>query len=91
MKTINHSVINSYELFLDKESGTAELHRYNRPATACDHGEEFVIPLSAERYYKLAETFQWVSYLHEYGSHEWYSVGVTCTADCYRTGALYRQ
>lgn len=87
---INHSVINWYELSLDREDNTAELKRYNRPATACDHCEIFIQKISAERYHKLAETFRLFSYYHENEYSEWYCVGVKFTGDCYRTGELYR-
>ena len=83
------SVINWYELSLDKDTNTAELKRYNRPATACDKGVVFVQKLTAERYYKLAETFRWFGYFHENKYYEWYCVGVQFTGDCYRTGKLF--
>lgn len=92
MERINHSVINWYELSLDKESQTAELKRYNRPATACDKPEIFVQKISAERYHKLAQTFVWFGYFHETEWAEWYGVGVKYPGDeqCYRTGELFR-
>ena len=90
MKRINHSVINWYELSLYKETNTAELKRYNRPATACDKGEVFIQRLTAEQFDKLAEAFAWFGFYHETEECAWYSVGVQYTGDCYRTGSLFR-
>lgn len=90
MKTINHSVINWYELSLDKETNTAELKRYNRPATACDKGEVFTQRLTAERFYELAKTFAWFGLYRENEYCAWYTVGVRYTGECYRTGSLFR-
>lgn len=90
MKSINHSVINWYELSLDKETNTAELKRYNRPATACDKAEIFTQKITAEQFYKLAETFACFSYYHDTEWCTWYTVGVKFTGDCYRTGKLFR-
>ena len=89
---INQTVINWYELSLDKETQTAELKRYNRPATACDKPEIFIQKISAERYHELAQTFAWFGCFHETEWAEWYGVGVQYLGEdkCYRTGKLFR-
>ena len=92
MKRINHSVINSYELILDKVTNTAELRRYNRPATAVDDSTIFVQKISAESYYRLVTWFARVSYFRENNNAEWYTCGVTFPGyeNCERTGYLFR-
>ena len=90
MKSINRSVINWYELELDKEAGVAYLRRYNRPATSTDHGELFIQKLSVERFYKLAYEFACFGFYHENEVAIWYNVGVRWTGECYRTGSLFR-
>lgn len=92
MNRINHSVINWYELSLDKETNTAELKRYNRPATACDHEEVFTQRLTAERFSELSKTFAWFGCYRETEWCAWYTVGITFPgeANCYRTGKVVR-
>ena len=87
---MNRSVIGWYELSLDKETNTAELKRYNRPATACDVGEVFVQKITAERFHYLAETFKQFTWLRETEFSKWYDVGVTYPGDekCFRSGKV---
>lgn len=92
MKRVNHSVINAYELILDKVNHTAELRRYNRPATACDESEIFVQKLSEDSYYRLMTWFAGVSYFRENDHAEWYTCGLTFPGceNSFRTGHLFR-